>query len=93
MYKTSLDYFLLDFGSQSVSTPRWFYLPPTPHKACLPKLLAGLRIYSPDTSLLDSRLLQLKECLSLIRLGIIVKRLATLVYKDLMSKLYINRVI
>jgi hypothetical protein len=91
MHQANLNYFLLGFGSQGLSTLGRFYLPPTPHKAYLSRLLAGLRIYSPDTSLLDSRLLQLKECLSLIRLVVIVQRLRTLVYKDFVSKLFIYR--
>ena len=52
------------------------------------RILAGLRDYSPIASLLDSRLLQPTECLSLIRLANIIQRLKALLYKDLMSKLY-----
>ncbi|MDJ0744744.1 MAG: hypothetical protein QNJ32_15470 [Xenococcaceae cyanobacterium MO_167.B27] len=63
---------------------------PCPTKSFLSRLLAGLRIYSPDTSLLDNRLLQLKKCLSLIQLELIIQWLELLLYKYFVFFLYIS---
>ncbi len=58
---------------------------PRPTNSYAFRVLAGLRIYSPDTDLLDNRLLQLTECLSLIRLKVIIQWLKVLLDKDFMS--------
>ena len=59
----------LAFSLRVYQLPDGFISRPYPKKSVLSGLLAGLRDYSPIASLLDSRLLQLKECLSLIRLN------------------------
>ena len=88
MYKTNLDYFLLSFGSQSVNSQTVLSPAPAPQSLLLPRLLAGLHIYSQDISLLHSRLLQLKECLCLIQLTSIIQHLKALLCKDSVSILY-----
>ncbi len=88
MYKTSLELFQPNFIVRVYQPQDGFISHPRPTKSHS-RLLAGLRDYSPIASLLDSRLLQLTECLSFIRLKAIVQRLKPLIYKDLMSKLYI----
>ena len=76
------------FHVSGIQAPGLVWLQSAPHKACLSKLLAGLRIYSKDTNLLHSRLLQLKECLCCIRSKTIIQRLEPLPYKDCVFKMY-----
>ena len=87
MHETNLDYFQLDFVSQGFKPQDWYNSNPPPTNPSILRVLAGLRDYSPIASLLDNRLLQLKECLSLIRLKVILQRLKPLIYKYLMSEL------
>ena len=88
MHKTKLELFQPNFIVRTPLSQDGFISHPRPTKSIISRLLASLRIYSQDTSLLDSRLLQLKKCLSLIQLKAIIQWLNPLLYKDFVSFLY-----